>query len=312
MGQIITTRWFLCILAVGAAGAVAQVQPQVVRLDSKGQPGQEGQILVLSDAPASSGDAQEGVAVPKQRVTLSAPLSSVILRLAVKEGDLVDRGQLVAEMDHGVARAAVVLANHRAKDEAAVRRTEHALRHAQLQLKSIAKAHEAGAGSDYELRQAQLRHDEAEASYNLELNRRVIAKAALKLEKQKYARYLVHAPFAGRVVRVFTQPGTMLRASQPVVSIVALQTLEATVHVPLTMFGTLEAGQSYTLLADEPVGRPLQATLQTIDPMIEAARGTFRCVFTIANDDESLPAGFAVRLDTGGLEQASAISKDVH
>ena len=38
--------------------------------------------------------------------------------------------------------------------------------------------------------------------------------------------------------------------------------------------------------------------VELIDPVLDPASGTFRCVFAIANDDEALPAGFAVRVDS--------------
>lgn len=246
-----------------------------------------------------------GMVVPARRVTVSAPLSGVLMHLHIKEGQLVEEGEVLAELDHRAAQAAVQVATLRAENRAPVRHAKSTLEFASLQLHSVTQAHKASAGSEFELRQAKLKQKQARSAYEMAVNKREIAEAALKFEQQKHARYIVRAPFSGRVVRVFVQPGAMLRVSEQMVKMITLKTLEATVQMPVTLFGKLEIGQEYSLIADEPVAATLEATLKSIDPVIDSIRGTFRCVFTIANEDEALPAGFAVRLDTEGLLKVS-------
>jgi hypothetical protein len=78
--------------------------------------------------------------------------------------------------------------------------------------------------------------------------------------------------------------------------IVNLRQLKVELHIPSQFFGRLVRGESYPLDAGTPVNRPIRGTLQARENMIDAATNTFRCIFLIDNDDESLPAGFVVRL----------------
>jgi len=253
--------------------------------------------------------ALSGLAVPARRVTVSAPQTGVLTIVHVQEGQLVQEGQVLAEIDHLAAQAALEVAALKAIDDASVKHAEFALKHATLQLNSVIKAHKASASTDYELRQAQLRQKQARSAYEMRVNRKAIAEAALKFEQQKYDRYFVRAAFSGRAVQIFAQPGAMLRISEPLLKLVAFETLEVTIHLPVNLYGKLHEGQEYHLIADEPVGRSLTSTLKTIDATINPIRKTFRCVFTVANEDESLPAGFAVRLDTKGLEDQVQVNK---
>ena len=265
------------------------------------------------EASASVQAASSGLALPARRVAVSSRLSGVLMHLHVQEGQRVEVGQTLAELDHRAAQAAVEVARLRAKNDAPVRHAQHALEYASLQLKSVNKAHKAGAGSAHELRQAVLRHKQAKSAYEMGLNKQAIAVAALKFEEEKHAQHIIRAPFAGRTVQVFSQPGVMLRPSQPLLKMITLELLEATLHIPIDLFGKLRVGADYPLIAGEPVGRVLSGRLKTVDPVIDSARGTFRCVFTIDNRDEALPAGFVVTLDMEGVEETSeSASVDAH
>jgi len=47
----------------------------------------------------------------------------------------------------------------------------------------------------------------------------------------------------------------------------------------------------------EPFGAAIAARLRHMDPVMDAASGRFRTVFTIDNPDRTLPAGLEATLD---------------
>jgi multidrug efflux pump subunit AcrA (membrane-fusion protein) len=98
------------------------------------------------------------------------------------------------------------------------------------------------------------------------------------------------------VTRIPAEPGISLTTETPILLLAQITNLEAQLYLPMEYYGKLKVGQSYPLAAAEPVDRTIQATLRNIDPIIDPASRTFRCVFAIPNTDESLPAGFSVRL----------------
>lgn len=72
--------------------------------------------------------------------------------------------------------------------------------------------------------------------------------------------------------------------------------MKVELHVSAQLFGKLVRGETYPLDAGAPVNRAIKGQLQASENMIDAATNTFRFVFLIDNQDESLPAGFIVRL----------------
>ena len=63
----------------------------------------------------------------------------------------------------------------------------------------------------------------------------------------------------------------------------------------------IAAGEPVGLLAGVPVSGRIEGQLKYAAPVVDAATQTFRCVFTINNQDLRLPAGFSVRLDIPSL-----------
>jgi RND family efflux transporter MFP subunit len=249
-----------------------------------------------------------GLALPTLQVTMSAPIEGVLMTVMGDEGRRVNRGDILAQMDNRVAAAAVQMARRRAESVAGAAQAKAAYKLADLQFKAVAKAHAAQASSPFELNEAGFSRDQAKAAFRMAIDTREIAHAALELEQEKLELHNVRAPFDGRVIRIFVQPGATLTTASPLLEIVSLDSLEAQMHLPLDLYGKLRAGQTYELMAQEPVSRSLQGRLKTIDPVIDPSSRTFRCVFVIDNADGSLPAGFALRLPVEQLTQVQAQS----
>ena len=88
----------------------------------------------------------------------------------------------------------------------------------------------------------------------------------------------------------------MVTLEDRVIKMADLDTLEAQINLPIEMYGDLTVGETYTLSADQPVNREIDAKLKLINPIIDTASRTFRCVFAIDNRSTRLPAGFTVYL----------------
>ena len=92
------------------------------------------------------------------------------------------------------------------------------------------------------------------------------------------------------------ESGALLTSQDPILVLVDHDTLEARVDLPAELYGELELGRTYTLIAEAPVNTELPGTLLGIEPVIDTASRTFRCVFEISNPEAKLPAGFTVFL----------------
>ena len=185
----------------------------------------------------------------------------------------------------------------RARSRAEIDRATVDLEEAEEQLCRIAKVFQDGATADFELRRAEIAVRRAKALRQEALEKQALAQINLELEERRLARYRIVAPFDGTVVRIDAEEGAMLTVEHPVLLLVDLDTLQAQVNLPASSYGQLTVGDLFPFNAEGPVRGQLMGRLTTVDPIIDTASQTFRCVFAIENTRAPLPAGFAVHLD---------------
>lgn len=240
-------------------------------------------------------DEHRGLALPSRSVTLSAPVDGTLASILAVEGEAVNAGDLIAQMDDAVQAAVVETARVRMASDAGIKRAAAERKAASAELDRVRSSHERNAASSLELLRAEARFDTAAADHDLAQQSHAIDAWTLRLEQARLDEYSLRAPFDGVVILHEAEPGTSLQQSTPVVTLAKLDTLEAEIHLSVD-FGMPEVGRRYTLKAGSPVRRDVVATLTFVSPVIDPASRTFRCKFVIANDERSLPAGFDVSL----------------
>lgn len=244
-----------------------------------------------------------GVVLPVKQVGLIAPLEGMLKSIGVEEGERVKLDQVLARMDDRMQSVVVESARLRSESVAEIKRSELALEEARMELDQVTDLFQKGAATEFEVRGRRLAVGQAEATHTAAKEESALAKVNLKLEEERLAQYQVKAPFAGIIIRLIAEPGATLSQTDQLLFIADLDTLEAHLNLPVEMFGKLEVGQPYRLQAGHPVDKELTGTVKTVDPIIDTASQTFRCVFTIENPDAKLPAGFTVYLVWPGDER---------
>ena len=246
--------------------------------------------------PVALAERVEGTVQPSKQVVLNAPVAAVLEALNIREGDRVEANEPLAMMDDGLQRVAVRAAQLEAESSTAIENAELVVEDAQIQLDRIRESENKGAASEWEVRRAALQVEVETAQLKQAKEQQTLASVNLELERQRLKRYAVLAPFAGRVLRVQAEAGASLTQQDAILSLVALNPLEAEFHLPASAYGLLRTGEQYGLGLKEGDGPPIAAQLINIDPVIDPASQTFRVVFEIDNADESMPAGFPVFL----------------
>ena len=249
--------------------------------------------VVAEPPPVSSPppplEAARGTVRPSKQVTLLARLDGVVKAVAIEEGDSVSEGQLLVQLDDAVQTARVAAAKAAADSSADVKSGALDVQEKGAVSRAPRRPKDAAA-TDWELRVA--RHGMAQARAKLQAAEERHTLDALRLHQEEALadQYRLLAPFAGRVTRVEVKPGATVTKDTKLLTVVALEELEAVLFLPVAWFGALEVGKTYSLSADEPVNGALDAVLDAVEPIIDPGSRTVRCVFTIQN-----PAGEAAR-----------------
>ena len=263
----------------------------------------------LTLAGSASGERIQGLVDPGREVTLAAPLAGIVAELPFEEGARVAEAEPVALMDDRLQQVEVEKARLRAEAEAPLQEAEAVLAEQQIVLERAEVSAAKDAVGEWEVRRAQLQRDQAGAALLDAKDQRKLAQTELRLQRELLARHTVRSPFAGRITRRLVEPGTNLQSGEEILSLVSLHPLHARIHLPIEFYGRLAVGETYTLEPDYVISRkPIRARLIALDPVIDSASRTFRCLFEIDNADEALPAGFVVFLETDTIPEPATES----
>lgn len=179
----------------------------------------------------------------KSQVDVQSEVTARILRITVNEGDLVQKGQLLVELDQvqfkgAVDRAEALLTSSQAGELQATANRDQARRALNRALEI--KRTQPTLISDEAVEQAQQAFDVAEANLKASQAQVAQSRASLREAQDNLARTRLYAPISGRVVRLAVEegevavPGTFSRDVGLLMRIADLSVIQAVVKVDET------------------------------------------------------------------------------
>lgn len=195
----------------------------------------------------------------KSSVDISADITGRITSIAVKEGDLVQKGQFLLQIDPTIYQAAVSRADALvASSQAGLVQTRATLDQAERALNRTKELQKSGSTliSVESVEQAQTSYDVAQANYNSSRAQVEQAQAGLQEAKDNLSKTRLTAPMSGRVVRLPVEvgevavPGTFSRETALLMTIADLSVVLAKVKVDETDVVRLHLGDSVNVTID--------------------------------------------------------------
>jgi len=232
---------------------------------------------------------------PREKVVLAAPVIGVVASVLVDRGDLVEPGQLLATLEASVERATVEAARARATATADVEGSEARLVLETRRRDRSQKLLEEGIASDNAL-------DEAESAWVLAKLERDRAREQHEIAKLDLARaeaalgvHSLKSPVRGVVVRRILAPGEYADPPQ-VLELAQIDPLYVEIFAPVRLLGRIKLGERASVLPEEPVGGNHEARVIVVDPVVDAASGTFGVRLELPNPEHAIPAGLKCRV----------------
>lgn len=195
----------------------------------------------------------------KTSVEVSADITGRITRIGVKEGDLVQKGQFLVQIDPTIYQAAVSRAEALvASSRAQLVQTQATMDQAQRALTRSQELQRSGSTliSTESVEQAQTSYDVAVANHNSSRAQVEQAQAGLQESRDNLSKTRLVAPMSGRVVRLPVEegevavPGTFSRESALLMTIADLSVVLAKVKVDETDVVRLHMGDSVQVSID--------------------------------------------------------------
>lgn len=200
-----------------------------------------------------------GQVQPQTKVDLSADITGRVVRLAVKEGDIVTKGQFLLEIDPvqyqaAVERAAAAVASSRSQAATAQPTLVQARRNYD-RLLALKKANPTLV-SDEQVEQLKTQVEVAEAQLSSARNGIAQAQASLRDASSALSKTTIVAPMSGRVTRLNVESGetaimgTLNKDAATLLTISDMSVLETKVKVDETDVSRIEVGDSAVIQID--------------------------------------------------------------
>ncbi|MGB7396363.1 MAG: efflux RND transporter periplasmic adaptor subunit [Candidatus Macondimonas sp.] len=249
---------------------------------------------------------------------ITSKVGGLLEKLTVGVGDRVEKGQLIAQVeDDEIAQEVVRI------------RAQLAVAQAQL---SEATASAQVAERDFQ-RSKQLldRKIASEAEYDMALTRVTASRARLSVAKSQldqaqaglkatqlrlsYTKIYADWPDEDKyrvVGQRFVDEGTLLRPSEPIVQVIALQPITAQLSITERDYGRLEIGQAVTLTTAAHPEREFSGTIQRISPQFNELSRQALMEVQIPNENGDLKPGMfgRARILFDQAPNATAVSND--
>ena len=228
--------------------------------------------------------AATGTVEPLQTVSVQPQVSGPIVRVAFREGQDVEKGQILFQIDPrpfqaALARAEAILERDRAQEANA---RQEAARYAELAEREYVTAQQFD----------QARTAAAAAAATLAGSEAAVDEARLNLQ---YA--TIRAPISGRTGSLRVREGNLVRANEPtpLVTINQIRPILARFAVPAQHLPLIQRHRDEELVVvAEPVGgtgSPSEGTLTFVDNAVDTTTGTILLKGTFPNADGALWPG---------------------
>lgn len=215
-----------------------------------------------------------------RHVELVAKTPGRVRSVNVEEGDWVERGQVLAELENDEQKILLRQSELREKDA----RRELTRRESLLEQKLVTQ-------EDF---------DATKSAFDLAVTDRELANVRV-VDTQ------IIAPFSGQVTRRSIVAGQHINASEPAFTLVDFEPLRVRVHLPEVIARKVEPGDAVNLDV-EAMDKPVPAIVERISPVVDPATSTVRLTLLVEEDPKALRVGGFVKVRITTDTQTDALS----
>ncbi len=251
-------------------------------------------FLIYSQAGAIEYELQDVttdcVIEPSKMVDVSSSISGVLVSIKVTRGDEVKEGQVLAKLESRVEQATVELARANAERDQLIKARKAQADFAKRRFERNKELFAKNMVSEQIVDEAETEAILAEMELGEAIEQKQIAELELKRALESLSMRTIKSPVDGIVVQIYAQEGESIE-DRPIIQIARIDPLYVEVIAPIILLGRIKKGMQAEVLPEEPVGGSYIANVKIVDPVVDAASGTFGIRLELPNPDYALPAG---------------------
>ena len=230
------------------------------------------------------------VVLPSAVVDVASGVNGRVESVFVERGDAVQAGQIVAALESGVEKANLALAMARAELDTDIHLRKARLEFERRKLNRTDRLRSSRVVSLHEQDEAETEAKLAQWQLRQAIDDQYLASLELVRATEMLNRRSVQSPIDGVVVDRFKWPGEYVE-DQPILRVARLDPLWVEVVAPVTMHGAVRKNMLAEVITETDGGEVREARVTVIDPMGDAASGTFRVRLELPNPDLAVLGG---------------------
>jgi RND family efflux transporter MFP subunit len=263
-------------------------------------------VTAVSDGLLAQSRPDEGFTEPLKTVLVAAPESGVIQKICVREGDVVQRGAVICQLDSEVLEASFEAARvkfeSQGKIDAAQATLDDKLHHLEQMEQLLSREH----ASAKEVQQARLELDLAKANLQSAYDAKRANEMEIRKIEAQIERRIVRAPTHGVVLELPRQEGEAITTAEGhVATIVCLDQLRVRYFLTTDQALKMNRGDSSQVLFPTTQQRAT-AVVDFVAPVTDSNSGTVRVELLIDNQPGRYRSGLRCILTDS--RSASAVS----
>lgn len=280
LGGIILQRLFFSEKAVQETATAVAVEVAPVR------------VLDMNDYRYFNGTLR-----PNAQFMITSKVGGLLEKLTVGVGDRVEKGQLIAQVeDDEIAQEVIRIRAQLAVAQAQLSEATASAQVAERDFQRSKQLLERKIASEAEYDMALTRVTASRARLSVAKSQLDQAQAGLKAAQLRLSYTKIYADWPDedyqRVVgQRFVDEGTLLRPSEPMVQVIALQPITAQLTITERDYGRLEIGQAVTLTTAAHPEREFPGTIQRISPQFNELSRQALMEVQIPNENGDLKPG---------------------
>ena len=254
-----------------------------------------------------------GSLVSSVAVEVKNEFAGRLVTMLKNDGDRVNRGELLAQLDDAEARLALAQARA-ALDvaEATVARARVAEEHAANEFERARNLLKSGGITDRDFQAAQMTGKDARAQVKLAEAQVEQARQAVALAEKRWRDCRIFSPITGEVEKKYVNPGGWLDGSQLLYRLVDNQRLEVETFVASSDLANIKFGQALRFSVAAYPQERFEARITHIGATVDTLNRSTPVRAAVPNSDGRLKAGMFVkgRVITAIKPQAIVVSAD--
>jgi membrane fusion protein (multidrug efflux system) len=259
--------------------ALAALLPWLVAASACSKKGPQGGGFSMPPMPVEVAEVTQAVVADRfeavgtieagEAITVVAEIEGVVTRIPFREGEVIRKGGLIAQLDD------VQLA-------AEVSRAEALRDQSRTSFERIKSVVDQGAGAPQDL-------DDAAAALK-------VAEANLALARARLDKTRITAPWSGMVGSRRVSPGAFVRAGDTLTELASIEEIKVTFSAPERYLSSLHRGAAVTVSTTAYPGAALEGRIDVVEPVLDASLRSAHIVARVPNPGGKFRPGMSANV----------------